>query len=277
VRDAKPSRTAQGVAAERAALTGMGVLADPFAGGMVPRWMRAAFWVAQRCPYQLPARSLTLAGLAARVLWFDAQVVAALDAGIGQIAVIGAGYDSRAWRLGRDGVRFFELDHRATQHDKMRRAPRPGPTYVEADLTTQSAADALQNHGLDASRPALLVVEGVTMYLDEKIVRRQLCELAASSATGTRLAADFHPPRDTGTSRNRRQARFQQLFRTGSGETLELLVEPREAAALVETTGWRVTEAASLRDVARTLVPRTSGLPVDAVNEHKSLVAAMRG
>jgi O-methyltransferase involved in polyketide biosynthesis len=34
------------------------------------------------------------------VLWFDAQVVAALEAGIEQVVVIGAGYDSRAWRLG---------------------------------------------------------------------------------------------------------------------------------------------------------------------------------
>ena len=56
----------------------------------------------------------------------------------------------------------------------MRRAPGPGPIYVEADLTTQAAAKALGEHGLDLTRPALFVVEGVTMYLSEKVVRHQL-------------------------------------------------------------------------------------------------------
>ncbi len=90
--------------AERAVLADMGVLADPFARGMLTPSMAATFWVVRRWPYRVRARSVTLAGLAARVLWFDEQVAKALDAGIGQIAVIGAGYDSRAWRFRRDGV-----------------------------------------------------------------------------------------------------------------------------------------------------------------------------
>jgi hypothetical protein len=32
----------------------------------------------------------------------------------------------------------------------------------------------------------------------------------------------------------------------------------------------------SLREAANTLVPRESGLPTDAVNEHKTLIAAAR-
>jgi len=71
-----------------------------------------------------------LGGLAARVLWFDAQV-RALEADITQIAVIGAGYDSRAWRFRREGVQFFELDQGATQQEKARRAPRPGPSTLQ--------------------------------------------------------------------------------------------------------------------------------------------------
>jgi O-methyltransferase involved in polyketide biosynthesis len=68
------------------------------------------------------------------VLWYDAQVTRAVDDGVEQVAVIGAGYDSRARRLARDGVRFYELDHPGTQSDKMRRAPAGGPTYVACDL-----------------------------------------------------------------------------------------------------------------------------------------------
>lgn len=264
------------MAAERALLADMGVLDDPFARGMLTPSMGAILWVVQHWPYRVRALSVTLAGLAARVLWFDAQVAEALDAGIEQIAVIGAGYDSRAWRFRRDGVQFFELDHEATQHDKARRAPRLGPTYVEADLTTKGAAEALLEHGLDASRPALFIVEGVTMYLGEEVVRHQLGELGRSSAVGSRLAVDFYPPRDAGTSQDHRQLRLQRLARIGSGEAFRLAVDRPQAVELVEASGWDVNEETSVREAARALVPRECGLPVDAVNEHKALVAGLR-
>lgn len=270
------SRTAQAVVAERALLTDMGVLADPFARRMLTPSTTAIFSVVKHVAPQVRARSVTLAGLAARVLWFDAQVARALDSDITQIAVIGAGYDSRAWRFCREGVTFFELDRGATQQDKARRAPGPGPTYVEADLTTHSAAEALLGRGLDPLRPALFVVEGVTMYLDEEVVRHQLGELGKASALGSRLAVDFHPPREAGTSRNHRQNRLQRLARSGSGETFRLTIERPEAVELVTASGWDVHEETSMREAARALVPGESGLPVDAVNEHKTLVAGSR-
>jgi len=265
------------VAAERAVLADMGVIHDPFARPLLSPSMAAIFSVVRLWPYSLRARSLTLAGLAARVLWFDAQVTKALEAGITQIAVIGAGYDSRAWRFGRDGVRFFELDHRATQVDKARRAPGSGPTYVEADLTTEDAGAALREGGLDAARPALYVIEGVTMYLTEDVVRSQLANLAASGAAGSRLAVDFYPPGHAGTGRNQRQMRVQRLARAGSAEGFRLCVDPLQAVALVETSGWEVDEMTTMRDAARALVAPASGLPVGAVNEHKTLVAGRHG
>jgi O-methyltransferase involved in polyketide biosynthesis len=86
-------------------------------------------------------------GPAARVLWFDAQVADALDSGTGQTVVVGAGYDSRAWRFRREGVQYFEWDHGATQEDKERRAPGPGGAYVNVDLTTRGAAELFLEHG----------------------------------------------------------------------------------------------------------------------------------
>ena len=55
------------------------------------------------------------------------QVADALDSHIAQIVIIGAGYDSRAWRFCREHVQFFELDQASTQSDKALRAPGPGP------------------------------------------------------------------------------------------------------------------------------------------------------
>jgi methyltransferase (TIGR00027 family) len=270
----KPSRTARGVLAQRAVLTDMGVLADPFAHEMLTPPMAAVTRLVKRWPAPFRSQSVTLAGYAARVLWFDAQVTDALDAGIDQVAVIGAGYDSRAWRFGREGVRFFELDHGATQRDKIMRAPGPGPVYVEADLTTDDAAEALTEKGLDASRPVLIVVEGLTMYLSEQVVGRQLRALATSTAGGSRLAVEFLPPRTTGTSRNRRQRLLQQAVRTGSGETLRCLVDRPRAVELVQAAGWDICEAVGGPDAARAWVSPDSGLPTGEVNEHGAYVSA---
>ncbi len=271
---ARPSRTAQGVAAERAVLANMGVITDPFSRSMLtPLWtgfVRAiAHW-----PGATKPGSVARAGLGTRIIWHDAQVVRALEAGIDQVVTIGAGYDSRAWRFRRDGVRFFELDHRATQQDKIARAPAPGPIYVEADLTHDDAAAALVAGGLDAAAPALFIIEGVTMYLAEATVRDQLATLARSSAPGSRITIDFHPPHTIGTSRDRRLMRVQRMFRAGSGETFHLLLDRPHAVALVESSGWDVDDAVSLRDAAHAFVPPEFGLPVDLVSEHKTLIAA---
>jgi methyltransferase (TIGR00027 family) len=274
VKGTKPSRTAQGVTAHRAVLTDIGVLDDPYARAMLTPTMAAMARVAGRLPRRIYARSLTNASFSARVLWFDARVADALDAGIRQVAVVGAGYDTRAWRFARDGVRFLELDHPATQRDKVRRAPPgPGPTYVEADLTTASAAGALSRGGLDSSAPTLFVVEGVAMYLDEKVARRLLVELATTGAPGSRLAVNFSPPRDGATARQRRQFLVQRLSRTGSGETIRLGVDRAGAVELVETSGWNVDEVTSARDAARALVPGDAGFPVDEVSDKTMLVA----
>ena len=257
-------------------LADMGVLDDPFARRMLTPSMRTTLWVVEHGPHRVWTRSVTLAGLAARVLWFDAQVAGALAAGIKQVAVIGAGYDSRAWRFRRDGVTFFELDQVATQQDKRLRAPRPDPVYVESDLTTGDAARSLLDHGLDPSRPTLFVVEGVTMYLGAEQLRRQLGLLAKMSAIESRIALDFYPPNDVGTARDHRQLLLQRLARGGSSESFRLALDRPQAVEFVQASGWEVEEATSMRNAARTLVTGDSGLPVDAVNEHKTLVAAAR-
>ncbi len=271
------SRTARGVVAERALLTDLGVLDDPFARGMLDPAMGRLVDVLRRAPSGTWRRSATLAGLAARVAWMDSRIAAALDAGIDQVAVVGAGYDSRAWRMRRTGVRWFELDRPAPQAAKRAVAPHGDVTYVEADLLTTDAARELHRAGLAANRPAVFVLEGLTMYLDEQVVRRQLARLAASGAPGSRLLVDFTPPAATGSAANRRQVVLQRLARSGSGERFLLTVVPAEAAALVGASGWTVTDVVSLRDAALELVPATSHLPRRSVNPDKTLLAAELG
>ena len=56
--------------------------------------------------------------LRARTAFFDRVVVGALERGVTQVVVVGAGYDGRALRYAKPGVRWFEVDHPATHADK---------------------------------------------------------------------------------------------------------------------------------------------------------------
>lgn len=78
----------------------------------------------------------------------------ALDDGARQVLVVGAGYDSRAWRLARPGVTYFEVDQPATQEDKRAKAPEGGPVYVSADVADAQLDEKLLEAGFQTEEPA---------------------------------------------------------------------------------------------------------------------------
>jgi methyltransferase (TIGR00027 family) len=128
--------------------------------------------------------------LAIRVAYIDRLVGMAVDRlAARQIVVLGAGYDTRAARLPRAGVRFFEVDHPATQAAKRARLaeldgyPVDAASYVTCDFETDDPVERLIEAGLDPGEPALVIWEGVVSYLTEDAIR----------ATATRLAAGLDP------------------------------------------------------------------------------------
>jgi len=127
--------------------------------------------------------------VALRTALFDREARRWLDRGVTQVVLLGAGLDTRAARLGRSGVRFFEVDHPTTQADKLARvAALPGypienATYVPCDFASNDFVERLDSSGFLADEPALLLWEGVTYYLDEAAVR----------ATLRRIAERLHP------------------------------------------------------------------------------------
>ncbi len=275
MRRAKRSRTAQYVALTRAVLTANGVIDDPYALSMLSRGMRAAAAAFAFPPLRRRTNSSFFASLASRITFFDMEVTNALDAGIQQVVIIGAGYDSRAWRFARASVRFFEVDHPATQEDKTRRAPDGGPTYVPLDLESGSLAAALSGARFDSSRPALFVVEGVTMYLGASGVNGLLAELVEGAAPGTRLAVNFAAPPGTGAAADRRRQRALRLLGRVGGEPHRFFLRASEAGSLVASAGWHVDRATTLRDLAPEFLA-TTDLRIAGINPDASAVSASR-
>jgi methyltransferase (TIGR00027 family) len=179
--------------------------------------------------------------LAARTSFFDRTVVSALDRGVRQVVVGAAGYDGRAFRYAKLGVRWFEVDHPATQRDKLVRLKRLGIAashvrFVEADFTRDPVADRLRAAGLDPEAPGLFLLEGVAVYLEPAVLEDVLGQFRQVAAPGSRLAISVSLPRPPGDAA---RARFQATV-AALGEPVRSTFEAGQAEALLARTGWRL-------------------------------------
>jgi len=233
----------------------LGVIDDPYAWRMLPRDRKrlAAAW---RYPgvRQLAARDRSFPGLAARTLFFDTFVRDALDDGLRQVVILAAGYDSRAWRLARPGVTFFEVDQPATQEDKRARAPGGGPVYVSADVTHPGLGDELIAAGYRTQEPTAFIAEGLVIYLTEEDVVALLTRLADLSATGSRLAVSF----ETGFSDRPIARRLANAYYRRSGELWRFRLHPEEAPSFLSDTGWAFDDVLTASELESDHLSKTS-------------------
>lgn len=191
--DEKGSRTARMVARFRALASERipHVVADPWAAALTDA---VAVDDAERYVEAHPHSVLYL-GL--RTASFDDDVRRAIDAGIDQVVILGAGLDTRAARLATPGVRFFEVDHPATQADKRERLanvagyPIEAATFVTCDFERQDFLARLAAAGHRSDAPTIFVWEGVVYYLTEAAVRATCTRIAKGCDPRTRLAFDL--------------------------------------------------------------------------------------
>jgi methyltransferase (TIGR00027 family) len=123
----------------------------------------------------------------------------ALTEGIEQFVILGAGFDSRAYRFSDQlkNRRVIELDFPTTQEWKKRRVKSvlgslpDHVTYAPIDFIRDSIGDVLAAAGHDRSKPTFYLSEGLCMYLAESVVRVTLQALAASSAAGSELVIEY--------------------------------------------------------------------------------------
>lgn len=237
--DRRASPSAENVAAARALLTRRGILDDVYAERFVRRRKRVMFDLLAT----LPGPAQALSWIAARTKFYDQLVIDCLDAGVRQVVIVGAGYDARAWRFARDGVRFIEVDHPITQERKKALAPPGGPEFVPADLSVQLLADALASH-LSPAEPVLFTCEGLTPYLTNDAVRSLLSQAAELGSPGSRLGIELEAPDPVAPPlRARWLPVVMRVLQRWSGEPLRFEFRPEDAApTLLLDTGWTSAE-----------------------------------
>ena len=161
-------------------------LVDAVLAGQVPA--RAG----ERMSYELVQR--TGLSMVPRTLRIDAAI---REHAADQVVIVGAGLDGRAWRMPElAGLTVFEVDHPASQQDKLRRVgdlvPVAGRVVpVGVDLADDDLGPALEGAGFERQAVTTWVWEGVVPYLSPAEVRATVAQIAQLSATGSRIVVNY--------------------------------------------------------------------------------------
>jgi len=137
----------------------------------------------------------------ARTMHIDKLLQDAFKNEFEQVVMLGAGFDSRAYRFGKDmpHVRFFEMDHPPTSLRKQALVKnifgkRPANVaFVPIDFKTWKVEETLDKAGYDPKKITCFIWEGVSMHLTAEAVDRALRFIATRSAPGSTVIVDYIP------------------------------------------------------------------------------------
>jgi methyltransferase (TIGR00027 family) len=197
-----------------------------------------------------------LAGIATSVLcrhrFIDAHLLEALP-DVDQVLILGAGYDSRAYRFSRAiGSRpVFEVDLPPLSRRKAaivaaapERFGHRTVNRIEIDFRTQTLAGRVSASGFRLGAPTFVVWEGVAMYLTRKAVEETLHALAQLCGPGSVLTMDLW--QTPGGRRPADQVRRLAVRGLGLiGEPLTFAISADDAGVLLEDAGFAVIDRAT--------------------------------
>jgi methyltransferase (TIGR00027 family) len=182
-----------------------------------------------------------------RSRYTEHRVAAAVNRGVRQYVILGAGLDSFAYRAEAPGdVCVFEVDHPASQAWKQQRldaAAVPIPSsvrFVPVDFTVDSLAEQLSEQGFDRSRPVIVSCLGVTQYVSVEAIASTLLALG-SLGPPVELVMTYASDALRDQNTNQPWAEFFTP-RAAVGEPWTTFFTPEDIARLVEQAGMTIIE-----------------------------------
>ena len=186
-------------------------------------------------------------------------MVRELRDGVEQIVVLGAGFDTRAYRLPEAAtVPVFEVDHPATQaakRDALRGVVDPLPanvSFVGVDFDHDDLGERLRAAGYAEARRTLFVWQGVIVYLTREGADRTLGFIARHSAPGSAVVFDsidsaaLAGPGSVGL----------RVFTTAMGEKVTFGIGRSEIVPWLESRGFAGVELVDHPAMQRTYLGR---------------------
>lgn len=206
-----------------------------------------------------------------RKRYIDDETVRAVREGCEVVVILGAGLDTRAYRLPQlADVPVLEVDlpeNIAYKRKQVERVLGEVPAHVRLvplDFDAQDLGRALAEHGCAGERRAFFIWEGVTQYLSEAGVRDTMRSLA-TAAPGSRLAftylrKDFLDGEELyGAEAAYRRFKLEE-------RVWKVAFDPADVPAFLAEHGWRELEQLGARELeARYIEPLGRALTVSEI------------
>jgi methyltransferase (TIGR00027 family) len=207
-------------------------------------------------------------GVLVRQRYAEDELATAVERGVGQYVILGAGLDSFAYRRPDLAtiLHVFEVDHPATQQRKRARLRElsvnlpSNLTFIPLDFEQHTLAAGLTAGGHRPELPTFFSWLGVTQYLTEEAVFTTL-RYVASSAPGSEIVFQYFLPESLFDDESRRLLALWKAQRVSVGEPVLSQFEPTNLAAQVQALGFTQVWDVGPEEVdARYLAGRTDGL-----------------
>ncbi|MEY2424448.1 MAG: hypothetical protein QOI61_20, partial [Actinomycetota bacterium] len=205
--------------------------------------------------------------------FIDDHLVASLNAGAEQVVLLGAGYDTRAYRFADElgGRPVFEVDLAAISRAKAATIekhrsefPETNVVRVEIDFESESLQDKLVEAGFRTGTRTFFTWEGVPMYLTRAAVKATLDAVSQMSAAGSVIAHDMwhlvDDPGPMGTARRMAPSALSFI-----GEPVTFSIHPEEMDFFLGRHGFRIIELALSSELQDRYAPGSRALLDDSM------------
>jgi methyltransferase (TIGR00027 family) len=276
MKEGQPSATAQRVAVRRAAhqfLDEPRIFDDPLALRIIGQEGVSEL---QADPSQSETTRLSLylrAYVAARSRYAEDELALAVERGVSQYVILGAGLDTFAYRnpYPESALRVFEVDHPATQAWKKARLKEVGIPlprnlkFASVDFEKQTLAGGLREAGYDPNFGAFFSWLGVAPYLTIEGVMTTL-RFIAKAPKGSAVVFDYAPSPSLLTPAQQSVIDALAKRLAAAGEPLHTFFDPAELMNDLRAMGFGHVEDIGPEELnARYFKDRMDGLRVGSL------------
>ena len=222
----------------------------------------------------------------ARTAYFDRLFLKALGDRTPQIVLLGAGYDSRAYRYAdrNRGTRIFELDIAPTQERKLdclRKARVSDPddvTFVPIDFNRESVQDVLLKAGYKSDLKTLFIWEGVSYYLEMESVELTLALVTQNSDPETSIGFDYtvRVPIEDQDQVYGYSGFTQSMEQHHAGEAMLFSLEEGEIETFLNQRGLVIVEHLDNQAIGEQYLVDSNGSSIGKITGHFRFVWASR-
>ncbi|MGA8005045.1 MAG: class I SAM-dependent methyltransferase [Burkholderiales bacterium] len=207
--------------------------------------------------YQTPVARALRSRVALRSRYAEDQLLSAIQRGISQYVIVGAGFDTFSLRQPKwaNDLLIVEVDHPGTQSHKLSLLDEAGLSvrdnvkFAEIDFESETLEEGLLRNGISIARNTFFSWLGVTMYLTEEAIDATLRSMSKFPA-GSQVVLTFAEPSTSSPVAKAIAARIAEHVES-IGEPFVSYFEPEALRSMLVSAGFASVELLSADEAHR--------------------------